>query len=335
MTELTERYLAAALRGIPEAQRTDVERELRSSIADALEDRVGAGENSTDAEKAVLEGLGDPTRLAAGIAGRPLWLIGPDLFVEYRQLLVMLLSIVMPIVGVIQVAVGLSGGEDLIGALLAGVGGALTVGLHIFFWVTITFAAVERFDAMREAREEITGAAGRWTVARLPALPANRVSAAETVGEVLTTALSIGGILFLNGLTVPGTAGDAIPLFNPDLWSFWTPALVAILASLAGLQIVVFMMGRWTTPLASANAVLQLAFSVPVIALALTGLLINPAFADAIEWPPLAEGRGPAMLSLAAGVVLVAAWEIFDGYRRARRADAGAAGLRETGQAAR
>ena len=29
MTELTERYLAAALRGIPEAQRTDVERELR------------------------------------------------------------------------------------------------------------------------------------------------------------------------------------------------------------------------------------------------------------------------------------------------------------------
>lgn len=338
MTQLTERYLAAALRGIPQAQRTDVERELRSSIADALEDRVDAGENSTDAETAVLEGLGDPVRLAAGIAGRPLWLIGPDLFVEYRQLLVMLLTVAMPIVGVIQVAVAISGGEELIGALAAGVGGAWTVGLHIFFWVTITFAAVERFDAMREAREEITGAAGRWTVDRLPALPANRVSAGETVGEVLTTALSIGGMLLLNGIAVPDAAGEAIPLFNPDLWSIWIPALIAILASLAGLQILIFLRGRWTMPLAATNCVLQVAFSVPVIALALTGSLISPAFADAIGWPPLADGRGWAMLSLAAGVLIVTAWEIFDGFRRARRADVGegaAGGIREPGPATR
>lgn len=335
MTQLTERYLAAALRGIPQAQRTDVERELRSSIADALEDRVGAGESSTDAEKAVLEGLGDPARLAAGVAGRPLWLIGPDLFVEYRQLLVMLLSILMPIVGVIQVAVALSGGEDLIGALIAGVGGAWTVGLHIFFWVTITFAAVERFDAMRDARREITGAAGRWTVDRLPALPANRVSAAETVGEVLTTALSIGGLLFLNGMAVSDEAGGAVPLLNPDLWSPWLPALIAILLALAALQIVVFLAGRWTMPLATANAALQVAFSAPVTALALAGSLINPAFADAIGWPPLDDGRGLAMLGLAAGVVLVTAWEIVDGFRRARRADAGSAAIGEPGRLSR
>ena len=118
MTQLTERYLAAAMRGIPEGQRTDVERELRSSIADALEDRVSAGEDRAAAEKAVLEGLGDPVRLAAGISGRPLYLIGPDLFIEYRQLLVLLLSIVMPIVGIVQVAVAIGGGDDLIGALI-------------------------------------------------------------------------------------------------------------------------------------------------------------------------------------------------------------------------
>ncbi len=103
MTNLTERYLAAALHGIPQAQRPDVERELRSSIADAVEDRVRGGEDQADAEKAVLEELGDPARLAAGIAGRPLYLIGPDLFVEYRRLLVLLLTIVLPIVGLVQV----------------------------------------------------------------------------------------------------------------------------------------------------------------------------------------------------------------------------------------
>ena len=40
----------AALRGIPDKQRPDVEQELRSSIADAVEDRVGAGEERAAAD---------------------------------------------------------------------------------------------------------------------------------------------------------------------------------------------------------------------------------------------------------------------------------------------
>ena len=63
---------------------------------------MSAGEEPAAVEKAVLEGLGDPVRLAAGMDGRPLYLIGPDLIVEYRQLLITLLSIAMPIVGVIH-----------------------------------------------------------------------------------------------------------------------------------------------------------------------------------------------------------------------------------------
>lgn len=339
MTQLTERYLAAALRGIGESERKDVERELRSSVADAVEDRVSAGEDRAAAEKAVLEGLGDPFRLAAGIAGRPLHLIGPDLFVEYRQLLFLLLTIVMPIVGIVQVAVAIGGGDDYIGAVMAGLGGAWTVGLHIFFWVTVTFAVIERVDAVREAKEEITGATGHWTVERLPALPAVRVSAGDTVGEVITTALSIGGILFLNGAVwFTDASGGAIPFFNPAVWGFWMPALIAMLVALAGLQVVIFLSGRWTMPLALAHAALQLAFTVPVVVLTLSGSLINPAFADALDWPPLAHGNGPVMLSLAAVAVLVTAWEIFDGFRRAHRgmaAEATSPGIGDPRQAAR
>jgi hypothetical protein len=278
-------------------------------------------------------------RLAAGIAGRPLHLIGPDLFVEYRQLLTMLLSIVMPIVGVVMAGVALAGGDDFVGAIFAGIGGAWTVGLHIFFWVTITFAVVERVDAAREARDEITGAAGRWTVDRLPALPAVRVTAGEAVGEVVTTALSIGGLLFLSGAVwFTDAAGDPIHVFNPEVWGFWLPALIAVLVATAGLQVVIFLAGRWTTPLAVAHAVLQLAFAVPMAALALTGTLINPDFADALGWPPLADGTGPAMLAIGGASLLVSAWEIFDGFRRARRAGAtgaATAGIAERGEAVR
>ncbi len=211
-------------------------------------------------------------------------------------------------------------GEDLIGAVLVGVGAAWTVGLHIFFWVTLTFAAVERFDAARDAREEITRQAGRWTVDRLPVVPSSRMSAVEAVGDILMIVLAIGGLIFLNQVAwFTDAAGELIPLFNPDLWNGWMPALIAVLLSIAALTGVVFLIGRWTMPLAILHAVLQLAFAVPVAALALTGSLINPAFADALGWPQLAEGDGLAMIALAAGVVLVTAWEIVEVFRRARR----------------
>jgi len=63
--------------------------------------------------------------------------------------------------------------------------------------------------------------------------------------------------------------------------------------------------------------------------------VINLAFADALGWPPLADARGPVMLGLAAGPLVVTAWEIYDAYRRVRRADARATGIVEPGQAAR
>lgn len=323
MTDLSERYLVAALRGVPGGQRADVERELRGAIDDAVEDRVNAGEPPDSAERAVLEGLGDPARLAAGITGKPLHLIGPDLFIPYRNLLLTLLSIVMPIVGIVLAGVAIADGSDVVGALLAGIGGAWTVGIHLFFWVTITFVAIERLDAMRDARDEFTGAMGRWTVDQLPALPQDRVSAGEVAGEVLTTVLTIGGLLFLYGAGwFTDAAGAAVTVFNPGLPTLWLPALIIVLGAIAVVQVAVYFVGRWTIPLAAGYALLELAFAVPVVWLALNGALVNPAFAEAIGWPPLSDGDGIAMIALAVTVALVTGYEIFDAFRRARRADA-------------
>jgi hypothetical protein len=108
-------------------------------------------------------------------------------------------------------------------------------------------------------------------------------------------------------------------LLQPDVVSFWIPALLAVLAALVGFEIVKFWVGGWNTPLAVAHAALQIAFSGPVIVLALTGSIINSAFAQEIGWPPLADGNGPVMLAIAAVALLVTAWEVVDGFRRARR----------------
>ena len=325
MTSLTERYVAAVLRGLPEGKRADVERELRSSIADAVEDRMAGGDDPVTAETAVLESLGDPSRLATSYSGRPLYLIGPDLFPAYRHILVRLESVTVPIVALVLAGLAVAGGGGYVDAMVRGIGGAFSVGVQLAFWVTVVFAAIERYEIMRDARTEIASATGSWSVDMLPADPGDRVGVGETVGEVLTTLLSIGGILLLRDASWFSSSGaDGAPILDPALSAFWLPVLIGVLVTLAVLRVVVHLNGRWTVGLAGGHALLQLAFAAPTVALALSGRLVNPAFMDALGSPDLLDGDGIVMIGLAAGVSLVSAWEIIDAFRRARRTSAAA-----------
>jgi hypothetical protein len=321
MTTLTERYLAATLRGIPEKQRPDVDRELRSSIADAVEDRVASGEDRVAAETAVLEELGNPSQLAAGMAGRPLYLIGPELFLAYRSILFLLLGIVVPIVGIVAAAVALGADGGLGGALLAGLGGALQVAVHIAFWVTLGFAIAERADPKTWKDADLEQFTGPWKVEYLPELPSTgAVSVGETVGEIVTIGITIGGLLWLRGWSwVTDASGAPIPLFDPVLWDAWFPVVIGFLAAGIVFHVVKLIVGRWTIPLAIVNAMLLAGVAVPFTYLALSGALINPAFAEAVGWPELADGDGFVMLAVAAATILVNGWEAVDGFRKARR----------------
>jgi len=323
MTSLTDRYVAATLRGIPEKQRPDLERELRSSIADAVEDRITNGEDRTAAEVAALEELGDPARLAAGVTGRPLYLIGPDLFPGYRYILFLLLAIIVPIVGVVQAAVQLGVGAGIGSALLEGIGGALSVGVHLSFWVTLAFVIVERIDPAtweREDFKELKVLKEPWKVESLPELPSSRaVTPGETVGEIVTIGISIGGLLWLRGWSwVTDASGAPIPLLNPALWEAWFPAIIAVFVLQIGFHVIKLAVGRWTMGLAVVNAILLAAIAIPFAWLALSGQLINPAFAAA-TWPALDDGDGIVMVAVAVASILVNGWEAADGFRRARR----------------
>jgi hypothetical protein len=323
MNSLTERYLAAALRGIPDKQRPDVERELRSSIDDAVEDRLAAGEDRVTAETAVLEGLGDPTRLSAGLTGRALYLIGPAFFLQWRQLVLTLLAIVVPIVAVVLAGLELSRDGGYADAIAAGLSGALATAVQIVFWVTAVFAVLERIDSVEVP--EIRAATGPWTVQRLPDLPATgRPSVAETVGEIVTVLISIGGLLFASSFAwFTDVEGATISLFSDTMNAIWLPVLIALYAALAGFHLVKHLVGRWTMQLAATHGALQLAIGAIFVGLALAGMVVNPAFAAEVGWPPLADGTGPVMVWASVGVALVTGWEVWDGFRMARRATRG------------
>ncbi|HEY8590963.1 MAG TPA: permease prefix domain 1-containing protein [Naasia sp.] len=314
MTTLTDRYVYAALRTLPEQQRPDIERELRGSIADAVDARRDSGEPDEAAETAVLTELGDPIRLAAGYADRPLHLIGPDLFLDWWRLLKVLWAVVLPCVVLGVTIANLIAGTPPGGIVGAAIGVTISAAVHIGFWVTFVFVLVERSSSKR------MGPFTTWTPAMLPQLPAPGTGKlSELVASAVLVALAVGALIWQQFNSVfQDDAGNAIPLFNPELWSFWLPYFIVLLIAEIPFALAVWRTGRWTFRLAAINTVLNLLFAVPAVWLLLTDQVVNPAFAAATGGRWLAWSIG-----ITATVVLaICVYDVIDGFLKARRASA-------------
>jgi hypothetical protein len=313
MTELTERYVAAALRTIPEKQRPDIEAELRASIGDAIDARVGNGEAFGSAEKEVLTGLGDPDRLAASYTGVPGYLIGPGVYFDYRRLLTVLLITVVPI-SMVAVAVAKAVVGDGFGSVVgSSFGTGFTVALHLVFWTTIGFAIVERSS-------DSGAVTPRWTLASLPhALTVKRVKFGETIAAIVFLVLTMAAIVVQRNVS-PFTTDDgaAIPLLEPSLWSFWLPFLLAVMGAEVIFEMVKYRVGHWTLGLASTKLVIGTLFSVPAAYLLLTGQLLNQDFFTALGWPAGLVAESSLTIWTVIVIAAITIWDAFDGFRQAR-----------------
>jgi hypothetical protein len=312
MTDLTDRYVGATLRSIPERQRADIEAELRASIGDAIDARTSAGDDVGEAEKTVLSGLGDPDRLAAGYAGRAAYLIGPDLFFEYRRLLKILLLSVVPIVIAVVAVIQIIAGEGIGSFFGESIGAGITVTVHLAFWTTLVFALIDRSSDK--------SAVPQWSLSSLPTSSTiGTIKLGDVIGSVVFIALAIAALVLQRSVSPVSTPdGAPIPVLDPSLWSFWLPFLIAVLVAEIVFELLKYRRGRWTPGLASINFALNVLFAAPVIYLLTTGQLLNPAFFDELGIPNAAE-PGSAGVIISAGVVgIVALWDIVDGFRKAR-----------------
>lgn len=310
---LTDRYLLAVTRAVPEAQRDDVERELSALLADQIDDRVSAGETPAAAERAVIETLGDPDVLAAGYADRPLQLIGPRYFLEWKRLLILLLWIV-PTCAAFGVALGkmLSGAEvgDVIGTTVVTV---ITVIMHVCFWVTLVFAIIERTGARSGAPVL------EWTPDRLPLPRETGARLSDLVASVIFMVFLAGLILWDLGVGFVPTDDGLVSVLNSSLWPVEIVLLFVVMALEIALAAWVYRMGRWTVAAAVVNTVLALAAA--GILFYNLGVLFNPAAVQA----GLDAGAGEDLLFILrtiTGFTIagVAVWDIIDGFLKARRA---------------
>jgi hypothetical protein len=307
VTTLSDRYVAAVLRSVPERARTDIDRELRASIGDAIDARLARGESREDAEVAVLTELGDPTRLAGEYSGPPQYLIGPSVYHSYIRTLGIVLAFFVPVSWSLVVAVWVAGGDSLPSAIFTASLAATFVALLVGFMTTAGYAVVDR---SAEVRREMAAAMGMepgtWTPECLPASASVRpVSVSDAVEAIVGGTIGIA-LIFIQRSVSPfsDAEGQAIPFLNPDLWSFWMPILVAIAVTWILAEFAMLALGTWNAGLALAISLISLASATVYIYLLATGQLFNPAFFEKLGMAPwVAAGSIPMLILMLLAVV--------------------------------
>ena len=300
-TNLIDRYVLTALRRVPERQRTDIDRELRASIEDAVEARVDAGEPPDTAVRNTLLDLGDPDRLADRYADRTNFLIGPELFPTWRRFMVMLLVTVLPVVVVIGVIVQLLDDPD-IGKVIGGaVSTIITVGGQMAFWTTFGFAVIERTGA---GKAELRTT---WSPDDLPKYDTGAMPMSTLAAYLIWPALLIAAIV-LQQFTFTD-----VPVLDPAHWSFWWPYLIVVFA-LRGAWAVWTQRQGWTRVSALVNGILAVLATAPVVWLLATDSFFNPAFGF-----PAGDVRQWITVGLIVVLSASAVWDIADVTIRSER----------------
>lgn len=311
MSTLTDRYVHATTRSVPEKRRTEISRELRALIEEMVTDRTDADVSEEDAERQVLTELGRPEALAARYSAYPTHLIGPEIYPIWRRLLLTLLSWVPAVVAALAVLGNLIDNAGIGNAIADGTKAGLGTALAVVCGTTAVFAAIERWGGKDSLPQ--------WEVDSLPDVPAHRqVSLSDAVASVVLIAM-VGAALVLQHFRswVEGSDGADIPVLDPDLWSFWLPGLLAILAVCVVVEVAKYRVGHFSWPIVGWTAATSVAFGATVAYLALTDALLNPAFVSHVGMSGTQVDTTNAII--AASAIIIELWTIVDAIGKRRQ----------------
>ncbi|MFJ5749284.1 HAAS signaling domain-containing protein [Peribacillus frigoritolerans] len=326
--ELIELYIQEVTRRLPEKNRADIALELQSTIEDMLPD-----DHTEQDVKAVLLKLGDPVTLAGGYRDRPMHLIGP----RYYDVYICLLKMILPIAAVISL-IALVGdnpfrdtGNTVMEAILKiigkGISGIISTGIQVFFWLTLSFAILERFDSSKD-QSPVTKDLKPWTPENLKDIPNISKIKAVPMIEVFASllGLSVFAALYFNAANLLGVYekrnGSLIfvtPSFNQDvLNSYWLLVSCVIIIGVL-LAIYKLFLGRWTLKLAFFHAIYQLLYTLAFIIIISNPDLLNPEFlAYQRTLFSIDEWKSSIYWGLILLSIIFAAYDTYQGFRKAK-----------------
>ena len=255
--ELQERYIAAGLKHIPPTEKDGVEKAMRRIIAERLQERGNASEET---EREVLRGLGSPRILAEKQLREPPHLIGPELYGTYF----LIVKIVM-IVAVIGTLIGntvdfIVNDVELLRYFAISFATAISAAIGAFGWVTLVFAIMER-TAKQKILTEIQE---DWSLADLPEKEVPQ-KPFNKVGVIIGIIFTVLFIILVNQYsqllgfyyTLDGSIQEMIPMLNQEVFRSYLPYIngMLVLQLLFSASKLVFR--KWTYPVATANLILN------------------------------------------------------------------------------
>lgn len=260
--EMIERYIYAVTRHLPEKQREDIAKELRSLIEDMIAEQMGEREATDNDVEAVLKTLGEPARLAAKYSVRPRYVIGPELFDKYIALLKITLPAVALAILVASIIRYISAPELIIGTVIGStLGEILDAVIQVFAWLTAIFALVERFAADTIAKE---WKKDDWDPVDLPDVPIKEAAfkRSETIVSIIFIFIFL---IFLNfsagqfSFYLPENNRTLLQIFNPSVLHSYLWLINICFGIEIVKEILKIVIGRYNLKLAIINTALGIA----------------------------------------------------------------------------
>lgn len=272
--ELIDRYVAEVGRRLPEKNRLDIEKEIRSSLEDALEDRLRGetGEPSEEVVLNLLKEMGPPEKVAASYLP-PRYLIGPTLYPAFITVLRIAL-VVVAVIAAIGFGITLSQSarqlSDVGSIVLQALAGVWSSVVQVFGIIVLVFAILEQVLPKGIQTEKA------WDPRTLKTLTKpEQIKPGELIGEIVFTLLVL--ILFT---AYPEKIGVYFYTESAGRWSFipvltaefytYIPWLALSWVLDISRNVLVLYQGRWTTATRWFSVACSL-FSLILLILMLTG----------------------------------------------------------------
>jgi hypothetical protein len=272
MNNLIDRYVYDVTRRLPEKDRDEVSKELKSNIYDML------AENADENEiREVLYKLGPPASLAEKYRQNPRYLISPAVYDDY----VRVLKWILPLIGILTLCIGMivgaidaikDGMTDAVyfakNIMSTGISLGISATFQALLWTTIGFVIAERASTKTDEDRE-----PKWNIEDLPeVLPADKgkIPLSDSIAElILTFAFSVLAILLCAGtLPIPFMILDGntriYTLFSSSFLTACIPAIIAMFLFGAGESIIKIKERRWT-PLVCSAVIINSLISIGVM----------------------------------------------------------------------
>ncbi len=237
--KLIERYIHEVGRQLPAKNRSDIQIELRSSLEDALENKVDGEPTQADVV-ALLKEFGTPKEVAASYYPEGQHLIGPTLYPLFRMVVGIVLAVA---IGAQLLGLGASllfnpEAIDLVQVAISLLN-SIPIALGM---VVIVFIILQQFDVQPELLDS------EWEPRDLPQIEADE-EPVKRGGRIFSIIMSVALLILL--LVSQGQIGF---VFSLGWQTFSNPVIVQyiLLISLSlllgiGLDIYLLWQGRWNT----------------------------------------------------------------------------------------